>query len=311
MGAGGWVFPIAILVFLGYFTSFLAGHPAIATQGTIVRAGDHVEAEATQYFGDGYVSFTSREDLYSSGALRASPFGIAFDPRPLQLDIPSGPDAARDPVLGAIIGHRINQTFQTEKLPDFYGTWTGTRIVNPELARLPVRASVRDGDPAAGGPFNFTRFVDRWSQALRHPLTAGDVIGCESGLPWSCHVDRVDAAARRIDYTRTVETGMEIPPATLLVFAPNTPTPRTNATMVLLGGEFSIRWAPAAGEAFTVAQKLGDWTPAAYRVDEVAADGVHVHEKTDYQRPGGGVVPAHLIGVPVWFEFTVVKIERA
>lgn len=309
MGAGAWVFPIGVVVFLGYLVSFLAGHPA--TPPAHVLAGDTVTLETTQFYGPGFAAFTTREDLYSTGAIRLSPYGTGLEPEPTTVTIPSTATRTDDSIISQLIGHRLNETFTTPKVPAYYGRFAETKTLDPVVLSFPATVTIRGGDATPQGPFNYTQFVTRWSQTVGHPLRTGDTFQCESGVPWTCRAETVDARSQTISYRRIVPDGAQVSPSLVFAIAPGTPAPRSNLTVRPSGtDQYALRWMPPAGESFVLQQATASWAAGSYRVESSDESAVRVRYAPLSPGSQGGAVPAHLLDQDVWFEITIVRITH-
>lgn len=315
MAPGHWVFPTAVLGFLVFFASFLYTTPATPApesrleQFIIAQPGDTVWVEYTQYYNldQRFVSFTTLEDEYHAGELNLSPYGAGLDGRPTPLGLPNEP--TQDAIIQSILGRHVNETFETEPVENLYGAWTETRDLSPRVATLPLRVDLQHGQSLGQSNFNLTQFVQTWSQFQGEPLEVGDEIPCESGRPWQCRVTAYDAGAGTLSFERTADAGQTIPARAIIQFAPGTPTPESLLMVQTAGSsQIDLVWQLSTGDAFVVARSMGDWEAGAYHIDAVGPQEAQAR----YAPPSGQQVspPAHLIGQPVWFEMTIVQIDK-
>lgn len=312
MSAGRWVFPIAILAFFLLLVSYLAQFPAApAPAGAQQRfwrtqPGDNVTVEFSEFYNatHAYLSFTTREDLHNASTTKRSPFGVGFDARPIRIQIPAEARAGGSTLADALLGHRINETFTTPRFERLYGDWSEYRLLNRSLGPFDLVVTIQQGDPTPGGPFNLTQYSQLWGRFLQHPLAPGDEIQCEGQRPWKCRVVALDHANGTLSYRRTVRDAQTLSPADLLSFPQGTPAPTGPLVVRFAGDQFRLDWALKVGEAFVLQSTQGDWTPGSYRIEAVGPDRVGARYAPQTR------TAAHLVGETVWYEVTVLRIER-
>jgi hypothetical protein len=313
MAAGAWVFPIAILGFFGFFTGFLYTNPAEPVPLTTVRPGMLVTVEYTEYYGeDGYASFTTDQELYLSGQLRAGPDApVGYDPGPFVLRVPNETTPRDSDVAAALLGRRANDTFTTPIFTNYYGDFTDQRTFDRNLVTFDAMRTWRNGGPIPGGMFNYTRFVDFWSAQQNRQLRVGDEVRCEGDLPWRCRIETLDAPAGTVTFRRTLDPNASISPQFIFNIAPGTPPPAAIGIVETTDGRLALRWTPPIGQRFAVLEgPTQAWQPGAYRVDAVEPNALRMSYTREFLRADNSPIPPHLIGEPVWYEITIVRIDR-
>jgi hypothetical protein len=306
MAAGAWVFPIGIVAFVGFLASFLVGHPATPAAFLVVKPGDTVTYEETAFYGDGLVAWSTREDLLASGALRVGPYGVIPKTREFQTTLPANATNITDPLLEQLVGKRVNETFRTEPRDNYYGDWQQNGTVDRTIAELPTVVTLRTGQSLGGSVFNASAFAGAQSQRLGRPLQVGDDVPCDFG---TCRIESFDAS--QVTYRQVVVDGARLPLGRFIFFPDQEPQPRTQFILSQRGDDrFAVEWDTVDGDAFILRNNFGNWPPGYYRFGPRTDGSVAVQYRADEAFTSDrNLVPAHLIGEPVWFELTVTQIE--
>lgn len=322
MGAGRWVFPIAIFGFIIFIAGYLASTPVTPAPAIrycdvgelCVGVGDIVTLEHIEYYNEteAFVSYTSREDLFEAGKLKQGRVPTELEPRLIQYRIP--PEVATNashPFRG-MLDLKPGASFTSEKIPDLYGRWANTTTIPLNLLTLGVSQTWRDGDVTAlGTRFNYTASTELWAVQLGQPPAVNDVVPCESGargFPWNCRITALNPSNRTLTFQRQVREGDNWLPIAFFRFDPSTPVPNVNVTVKMQGANrFNLNWPLTEGDTFTIAEPRPGYPTGAYEVLSVTGDSARAH----YAPLRSGPTVAHLIGETVWWDFTIVDIQRS
>jgi len=301
MGAGAWVFPIGIVAFIGFLGAFLASHPAEPVSFNVVKPGDTITFEETAYYGDGLVAWTTDPGVIQSGKGKASPYGLLRVPDALTTTLPNATNVT-DPVHKALLGKRANETVESEPFPDFFGGWDED-ATHPRAIRIAAAFTL-----TSNPNFNVTRYIETQSGSLGRPLQVGDEVDCDVGR---CRVEALSADS--ITFHRRIVDGDIIPVERLVSYNPNDPRPQSRFRLHPVDEDnFEAEWQPVQGDTFFMRSSPGnsaDWPPGYYAFVSSDASTIHVHFRgRAVFAPDGSIIPAHLIGQALRFEYTVTKI---
>lgn len=313
MAAGRWVFPIVVLGFLAFLSGYVISTPstpapeAVLKRALEVEPGDNVTVEFTQYYDPArrYIAYTTLESLSESGELGQQPFPAGFDARPVLIRLDPELDKGTPAPQATLLGMRIGETQSTPLFPDLFGDWTETRTLGTLLSRSPL-VETHNGTA-------YQSLREQISDHVGREARVGDEFPCIVALQVSCRLEALDTTAEILRIRILIDDGARFPVDDVAslrsIFSPPNLVPDNDlVARTTPQGEYELHWDVQVGDTFTITSPLGEWSAGAYRVDS-AAPGTATARYAPVN--ANNPTPAYLIGEIVWFEFTVVDIDRA
>ncbi len=313
MNPGRWVFPFAIFCFFLVLIGYVSSNPATPAPGDPtkrllrVMPGDNVTVEMTQYYDvdHEYVAHTTRAEVYER-IRDEMPFPVGFTAQPLDVLVPERFTRSTDHPIASLLGHKIGDSITSPKFPELYGAWSQTRDISILLVKSERHFSLNET--------RYVLFVQAGQARLGHEPQAGDVFACQPRLPLPCRVDAIDPEGRTLNYTLDVHEGDTIPLTDVVgfteVFTRGTPVPTSPFGIRNVGdATFDLYWKLEPGDAFALGDEVVDWIPGSYLVESVTGDTATIRFRP-HPTTEEAIQPAHLVGETIWFDFTIVDIER-